>query len=157
MSTKPKISIRKGKITDMAAVHKLVIELAIYEHAEDAVTTTVKDYESAFSESIFETLIAETENQVIGMMLFYMTYSTWKGKMIYLEDFVVTEEYRRFGVGQLLFDAFIKESRRKEAALVKWQVIDWNEPALNFYRKNKAIVEKEWWNCKIFLTPSPPS
>ncbi len=156
MSIKPKISIRKGRIADMEAVHKLVIELAVYENAGDAVSTTVKDYENAFAEGIFEVLVAEQEEKVIGIMLYYMTYSTWKGKMIYLEDFVVKEEYRRFGVGQMLFDAFIAESRKKEAALVKWQVLDWNESALGFYRKNKAIIEKEWWNCKIFL-PKPLS
>jgi GNAT superfamily N-acetyltransferase len=156
MFIKPEIAIRKGKITDMVAVHNLVIELAVYENAGDAVSTSVKDYEDAFTEGIFEVLVAEQQEEVIGMMLYYMTYSTWKGKMIYLEDFVVREDYRRFGVGQLLFDAFITESRKKEAALVKWQVLDWNEPALAFYRKNKAIIEKEWFNCKVFLTSPPP-
>lgn len=151
MPTKPTISIRKGIISDMAAVHKLVIELAVYEKAGDAVSTSVKDYEDALAEGLFEVLVAEEEGEVIGMMLYYMTYSTWKGKMIYLEDFVVQQDYRRFGVGQLLFDAFIAESRKKGAALVKWQVLDWNEPALGFYRKNKAVIEKEWWNCKVFL------
>lgn len=135
----------------MTAVHKLVVELAVYEKEADAVSTTVSDYENSFNEGLFDVLIAEMNNEVIGMMLYYMTYSTWKGKMIYLEDFVVQEAYRRYGAGQQLFDAFMAEAKQKEAALVKWQVLDWNEPALSFYRKNKAIIESNWWNCKIFL------
>ncbi len=85
------------------------------------------------------------------MTLFYMAYSSWKGKMLYLDDFVVTEESRRYGAGQLLFDSFIEEGRSRGCRLVKWQVLDWNEPALNFYRKNEAIIETGWWNGKIFL------
>ncbi|MFK7810631.1 MAG: N-acetyltransferase family protein [Saprospiraceae bacterium] len=146
------ITVRKGVLSDMTAVYDLVIELAIYEREEDAVHTTIKDYESAFNEGIFEVLVAEHNNIVIGMMLYYMTYSTWKGKMIYLEDFVVQEKFRRYGIGQILFDEFVKAAKDKEAALIKWQVLDWNEPALAFYRKNKAIIEKNWWNCKVFLT-----
>jgi len=152
MSEKAALNIRKGTKEDMAAVYKLVVELAVYEKAGDAVTTTVAYYEKSFEEGLFEVLVAEQKGVVIGMMLYYTTYSTWKGKMIYLEDFVVQQEYRRLGAGQLLFNAFMAEARRKKAALVKWQVIDWNEPALAFYRKNEAIIEKEWWNCKIFLT-----
>ena len=81
-----------------------------------------------------------------------MTYSTWKGRMFYLEDFVVLEAYRRLGLGQMLFDAFLQEAKDQQCRLVKWQVLDWNEPALRFYRKNNAVIEKEWWNGKIFLT-----
>ena len=157
MPLKSKITIRKGSVQDMKAVHDLVVELAIYEQAGQEVTTKVKDYEKDFKDNIFEVLVAEYEEQVIGMALYYMTYSTWKGRMIYLEDFVVRNEYRRFGVGQLLFDAFLAEAQQLEAKLVKWQVLDWNEPAIAFYRKNKATIEQDWWNCKIFLSPFPPS
>ena len=85
------------------------------------------------------------------MVFYYLTYSTWKGRMLYLEDFVVLPDYRRFGIGQLLFDALLEVARNKRCKLVKWQVLDWNQPALNFYRKYDAIIEKEWWNGKIFL------
>jgi len=85
------------------------------------------------------------------MALYYMTYSTWKGRMLYLEDFVVQEAFRKAGIGQQLFDGFLQEANNKGCKLVKWQVLDWNVPAIKFYEKNKAIIEKEWWNGKILF------
>lgn len=151
MKIKEKIVVRKGVITDMAAVHQLVVELAIYENEPDAVTTTPEYYEQSFREGCFEVIVAEYEQEVIGMMLYYMTFSTWKGRMVYLEDFVVQNQFRRYGVGQQLFNAFMAASLEKDAKLVKWQVLDWNKPAIDFYKKNKATIEQNWWNCKIFL------
>ena len=115
---------------------------------------TLDDYESDFEAGWFEAQVAEANQQIIGVVLYYNTYSTWKGKMVYLEDFVVQKAYRKKGVGQLLFDAFLTAARQKGARLVKWQVLDWNEPALQFYYKNKATVEQNWWTCKLFLEPS---
>ncbi len=146
-----KINIRKAEKKDLNAIYDLVYELALYEKEPEALTASRQDYENDFSEGLFEALVAEEEGEVLGMMLFYNTYSTWKGKMLYLEDFVVKESCRGRGIGQLLFDTFMDTAREKNARIVKWQVIDWNEPALKFYEKNKAIVEKNWWNCKIFL------
>lgn len=146
------IKIRYATLLDMPVIHNLVRDLAIYENAESALTATIEDYKRDFEESIFEVQVAEREGVIVGMILYYMTYSTWKGKMLYLEDFVVKEEYRRFGVGQLLFDAYLNTAKEKKCRIVKWQVLDWNKPALEFYKKNKAIIEKEWWNGKIFLT-----
>jgi GNAT superfamily N-acetyltransferase len=80
-----------------------------------------------------------------------MTYSTWKGRMLYLEDFVVKERSRRQGIGQLLFDAFLAEAKARGCRLAKWQVLDWNTPAVNFYEKQSAIIEQEWWNGKILF------
>jgi len=85
------------------------------------------------------------------MTLYYMTFSTWKGKMLYLEDFVIKKGFRRLGIGQLLFDAFLETAREKGCKLTKWQVLDWNETALKFYEKNNAIIEKDWWNGKIIF------
>lgn len=147
-----KITTRKATAADLPAIYNLVKELAIYENEPDAVTATFEDYQRDFSDGIFQAIVGEHEGTVIGMTLFYLTYSTWKGRMMYLEDFVIQEAYRRHGVGQILFDAFIEESKKQGTKLVKWQVLDWNEPALNFYRKNGAIIEKEWWNGKMFLT-----
>lgn len=146
-----KISIRPATKSDMPRIHQLVLELAKYENEPQAVTVRISDYEEAFEKGAFEVLLATDNEQIVGMAFYYDTYSTWKGKMVYLEDFVVTKSYRRSGCGQLLFDAFIDAAREKKAKLVKWQVLDWNEPALNFYKKNQAIIEKEWWNGKIFL------
>ena len=145
------IIIRKAKLKDLADVYALVKELAIYEKGEQELTASIEDYQNDFKSNFFEVLVAEKENEILGISLYYKTYSTWKGRMLYLEDFVVKENYRSKGIGQLLFDAFLEEARLLDCKMVKWQVLDWNEPALNFYKKNRAIIEKNWWNGKIFL------
>jgi GNAT superfamily N-acetyltransferase len=149
----PDITVRKAIPSDLPAIHGLVRELAIYEKAEEEFVATLEDYERDFEEGIFEALVAETGGKVVGMALFYMAYSTWKGRMMFLEDFVVKESSRRYGVGQRLFDAFLEEARRRECRMVKWQVLDWNKPAIRFYEKNSAVIEKGWWNGKIFFNP----
>ena len=146
-----KITIRKADQADLPAILDLVKELAVYEKAADQVTATLEDYENAFSENIFESQVAELDGKVVGMTLYYMSYSTWRGKMLFLEDFVIFKKYRNLGIGQLLFDAFLEEARSKKVAMVKWQVLDWNEPAIKFYEKNKAIIDKGWWNVKMFF------
>lgn len=147
----PEIVIRPGAEADIPEVHRLVYELAVYEKEPEAVFTTPEEYLQDFRAGLFKTLVATVDGKVAGMMLYFMMYSSWKGKMLYLDDFVVNENYRRLGLGQKLFDAFVEEGRKQGCRLVKWQVLDWNEPALNFYRKNNAIVETNWWNAKIFL------
>jgi GNAT superfamily N-acetyltransferase len=147
-----KITVRKATIEDMKSVHALVYELAVYEKAPEAHTATVEDYENDFKNGVFESHVAvDMDGEIIGMILYYMAYSTWKGRMLYLEDFVVTEPNRQFGVGQMLFDTYLEVAREKKCRLVKWQVLDWNEPAIKFYKKNNAIIEDEWYNGKIFL------
>lgn len=145
------ITIRTGEASDLHHAHRLVRELAIYEHSEEAFTATLDTYHQDFKAGVFEFLVAETNDHVVGMCLYYLTFSTWKGKMLYLEDFVVEEAFRRNGVGQLLWDQLKNVARDKECQLIKWQVLDWNEPAISFYEKNDAIIEKEWWNGKLFL------
>jgi GNAT superfamily N-acetyltransferase len=151
------IQIRPATIADMPTVHALVRELAIYENAPEQHTATISDYEKDFSDGIFEvqfavdTDVTEGTETIVGMIFYHFAYSTWRGRMMYLEDFVVTESYRQYGVGQLLFDRFLAISVEKGCVMTKWQVLDWNTPAVKFYEKNKAIIEKEWWNGKIFL------
>ena len=145
------ILVRPAVASDMPAIHALVYELAVYEKAPEAVVTTPEVYLKDFQNGRFESIVAEVAGTVAGMVLFYPAYSTWKGNMLYLEDFVVSEPYRGLGIGQLLYDAFVEEGRKRGCSLVKWQVLDWNTPALRFYEKNDAIVEKDWWNCKVFL------
>lgn len=145
------IHIRRGNANDLSAIHDLVRELAIYEKEEAELTASLEDYQRDFAANIFECLVAEEGGKVIGMCLYYLTYSTWKGRMLYLEDFVVSEAYRRTGLGQLLFDKLQERARELECRLLKWQVLDWNEPAVRFYEKNGAIIEKGWWNGKLFL------
>lgn len=155
---KNNIVIRLASEADMPAIHALVHELAVYERAPEAHTATIEDYLRDFKGGIFESHVAVNideslgkQGEIVGMIFYYMAYSTWKGRMLYLEDFVVTENYRQYGVGQMLFETFLEIAREKECRLVKWQVLDWNEPAIKFYRKNEAIIENDWYNGKIFL------
>ncbi len=151
LSMQPAIHIRPATEADIPAIHALVYELAVYEKEPEAVFTTPEEYLEDFRKGLFECKVAEVEGQVVGMTLFFMAYSSWKGKMLYLDDFVVNEAYRGFGVGQKLYDDFIQEGRQRGCRLVKWQVLDWNEPAIRFYKRNEAIIETGWWNVKKFL------
>lgn len=144
-------TIRTMVEKDLPAAYELVEELAIYEKEPDAVTATLEDYKALFAQAKFQGLVAVQNDQVVGIMIFYDTFSTWKGKMLYLEDFVVRERFRGQGIGQLLYDAFEAYARSNSYVLVKWQVLDWNTPAVKFYQKNQATIEKEWWNVKKYL------
>lgn len=146
-----KYIIRPAERQDLSAIYQFVKQLAIYEREPEAVTATFADYERDFDAGIFEALVAEADGEIVGMALYFMAYSTWKGRMIYLEDFIVKQEIRKEGIGQLLFEELKKVAKAKQAVLLKWQVLDWNEPALKFYEKNNAIIETEWLNGKLFL------
>ncbi len=146
-----KISVRKAVRADLQAVLDLVIELAIYEKEPDAVTATLADYQLGFDENRIQILVAEDNGRIIGIALYYLTFSTWKGKMMYLEDFVVNEAYRRTGVGELIWHELKEDCKRQNCILLKWQVLDWNDPAVKFYEKHNATIEKEWWNGKIYF------
>ena len=149
---KEDIKIRRAQIEDMAGILELVKELARYEKAADQVKTTVQDYEKNFLSGVFDANVAVMNGEIVGMVLYYVCWSTWRGRMMYLDDFVVKENLRQKGVGQMLFDELFIEAKRRGCKLVKWQVLDWNEPALKFYKKNGAEIEKEWWNGKKFLS-----
>jgi GNAT superfamily N-acetyltransferase len=146
------MQIRTATASDMPAVHALVYELAVYEREPEAVKTTPEEYLRDFLDGRFECMVAEENGIVVGMVLFFEAYSTWKGRMLYLDDFVVNEAWRGKGVGQLLFNRFVEEGKRRNCRLVKWQVLDWNEPAVNFYEKNNCVIEKGWWNVKAVLS-----
>jgi GNAT superfamily N-acetyltransferase len=143
------IEIRKANRSDLQSILDLVIELAVYEKEPEAVTSTIDDYYAAFDSGLIICRVATLGDKVIGMTLSYDYYSTWKGKGFYLEDFYVQPEYRKHGVGKMLFDQFLDDARNRGAKITKWQVLDWNEPAIKFYEKNHAIIETNWWNCKL--------
>lgn len=147
------VSIRKAVKDDMVSVLELIKELAAYEHALEQVENTVEQLqEDGFGDqAVFECFVAEDANQIIGFALFYTSYSTWKGKCLYLEDLLVTNTYRRKGVGKLLFDKVLQTAKERGAGRFEWQVLDWNEPAINFYKKYNADLDPEWINGKIFL------
>jgi GNAT superfamily N-acetyltransferase len=144
------IHIRKATARDMEAVHALVRELAEFEREPAAVITTPEIYRRDFEAGVFDVLVAEDgAGEVVGMVLYFTAYSTWKGKMVYLDDFVVKQALRGRGIGRMLFEALLEETEKKGVALLKWQVLDWNEPAQEFYKKYGAEIEKNWWNGKI--------
>ena len=145
------INVRPGEEVDLPAIYELVRELAIFEKEEAAFTIGIDEYRDQFRKDLFQVLVAQSAEEIVGMALFYPTFSTWKGKMMYLEDFVVATKHRRKGVGQLLFDAFIETSKQQQCKLVKWQVLDWNQSAIDFYIKQDAIIEQEWYNGKILF------
>ncbi|MBP7273778.1 MAG: GNAT family N-acetyltransferase [Saprospiraceae bacterium] len=143
--------IRQAERGDLPAIFELVKALAFYEREPESVTATIENYYDDFDAGIFAALVAEMDNEVVGMALYHFAYSTWRGRMMYLEDFYVLENKRRFGIGQQLFDVFLKVAKEQKCVLTKWQVLDWNTPAQQFYEKNNAILEKNWWNGKLFL------
>jgi GNAT superfamily N-acetyltransferase len=146
------INIRQATKTDLSEVRELVVELAIYEKEPNAVEASLNDYVKSFEEGILKIIIATNDHEeCIGMCLGYITFSTWKGKMLYLEDFVVKEKYRGTGVGVKLFEAYKKYAVDLNCNLMKWQVLDWNSPAINFYKKQGAIIETNWWSVRLFL------
>lgn len=146
------IKIRYATETDMLSIYNLIMELAIYENAAEEVKINEAQLLDDFRAKIFQAQVAvNAEGEVVGTVIYYMTFSTWKGKMLYLEDFVVKENVRRQGIGKLLFDAVIAEAKKQDCNLMKWQVLDWNEPAISFYKSYDAIIEKEWFNGKIIF------
>ena len=147
------INIREARPTDMNAVHALITELAIYEKAEDQMVNTVNQLiEDGFGKKpLFDCIVAEIDKNVVGFALFYTSYSTWKGACLYLEDFLVTEKLRGQGVGKLLFDKVYQIAKTRKVGRFEWQVLDWNEPAINFYKKYNAILDPEWLNGKIIM------
>jgi GNAT superfamily N-acetyltransferase len=145
------ITIRKAVRTDCARMMELIHELAVYEKAPDEVTVSLAHFEeSGFGANpVWWAFVAEVQGVVIGMALYYVRYSTWKGQRMYLEDILVTEPMRGQKIGSLLFDALIIEAKEKGFNGMNWQVLDWNEPAINFYKKYKANFDPEWVNCSI--------
>jgi GNAT superfamily N-acetyltransferase len=145
------IKIRKAVRKDCVRMMELIQELATYEKAPDEVTVSLKHFEkSGFGANpVWWAFVAEAQGVVIGMALYYVRYSTWKGQRMYLEDILVTEDMRGQKIGSLLFDALIVEAKEKGFNGINWQVLDWNEPAINFYKKYNANFDPEWVNCSI--------
>jgi GNAT superfamily N-acetyltransferase len=145
------IVIRRAVREDCARILELIHELAVYEKAPEEVTVGLAHFEeSGFgNQPVWWAFVAETQGQVQGFALYYIRYSTWKGQRMYLEDLLVTEEMRGKGIGKLLFEELIKEAKVKQFTGIVWQVLEWNEAAINFYRKLNASFDAEWVNCSI--------
>jgi ribosomal protein S18 acetylase RimI-like enzyme len=165
------IQIRKAVKEDCTRMMELIQELAVYEKEPDAVTVSFDHFiESGFGQNpVWHAFVAEIPSksississprgrdrggrrgEVVGFALYYIRYSTWKGQRLYLEDLLVTEKMRGKGIGKALFDTLIEESKAKKYSGMAWQVLDWNEPAINFYKKYpKVVIDKGWLNCMI--------
>lgn len=145
------IKIRTGVKSDLPRVLELIKELAEFEKAPHEVINTVEMMEKdGFGDnSIYGFFVAENNDEIVGLSLYYWRYSTWKGKRLYLEDIIVTESQRGKGIGKLLFDRTMQYTLDSNCTGMMWQVLDWNEPAINFYKKYGSKLDAEWINCNL--------
>ena len=151
------INIRKGEKVDCVRMMELVRELALYEKAPNEVTVDLNHFiESGFGPNpVWWAYVAEITNEdnsklIVGFALYYIRYSTWKGQRMYLEDIIVTENMRGNGIGKKLLDQLIVECKERQFKGITWQVLDWNEPAINFYKKfNGVQFDGAWVNCSL--------
>jgi GNAT superfamily N-acetyltransferase len=146
------IIIRAASQGDEIAIHRLICHLADFERAPLEVTNTVHDLRvHLFEEEVCHAIVCELENKVVGFALYYFSYSTWKGKCLYLEDFYVEPELRGLGYGSLLFDAVVSIAQKKGVKRMDWQVLEWNIGAVKFYESKNAILDGEWINGRLFF------
>jgi len=145
-------AIRGAQKGDEMAIMQLIKALALYEKAPEQVSNTAEELgKHLFEERICDALVVEIDERIVGFALFYTNYSTWKGKCLYLEDFFVLPDFRRDGIGSQLFDAVVQIAHERGVRRMDWQVLEWNEPALNFYRKQNAVLDSEWINGRLFF------
>jgi GNAT superfamily N-acetyltransferase len=146
-----KLLIRKGIKSDLPRVLELIKELAEYEKApQEVINTVALMEEDGFGPNpIYGFFVAENENGIVGISLYYWRYSTWKGKRLYLEDIIVTERERGQGIGKELFDGTMQHALDENCSGMMWQVLDWNEPAINFYKKYNTKMDNGWINCSL--------
>lgn len=140
------MKIRKGQKEDMEGVLELIKELAVFEKEPDAVLITVDDLicDGFGDKPLFEVFVAEKENEIAGIALYYYRYSTWKGKTIHLEDLVIRESMRGTGLGYALYSEIIKQGQKDKVRRIEWNVLDWNTPAIDFYEKSGAKILDDW-------------
>lgn len=144
------ILIREAKPKDISAVLRLIRELADFEREPKAVVNTESElHQHIFKDKICNAIVADDNNEIIGFALYYNSYSTWKGKCLYLEDLYVQEARRKHGIGALLFEKIISIAKYQKVRRLEWLVLDWNQPAIQFYKKYEANLDNSWLNGKI--------
>jgi GNAT superfamily N-acetyltransferase len=145
------VHVRSGVKKDLPQVFELIKELAAYERAPEEVTNSVaKMEEDGFGElPAYRFFVAERNDLIIGISLYYFRYSTWKGRRLFLEDIIVTAAERRKGVGRALFENTMKKALEERCSGMMWQVLNWNDPAMKFYEQYGNRVDSEWVNCSL--------
>ncbi|HMR19566.1 MAG TPA: GNAT family N-acetyltransferase [Sphingobacterium sp.] len=143
--------IRPAVPTDCAAMMDLVRELAFYEKAPEEVTVTMEEFvDAGFGKHpAWGAFVAESNANIVGMALYYIRYSTWKGRRLYLEDLIVTEAFRGQGIGRRLLDRTIDYAKTNNYSGMMWQVLDWKTPAIHFYEKYQATFDNGWINVNL--------
>lgn len=151
MKGKTEIIIRKAEPNDLIQVYELIQELAVFEKEPDEPSNPLKKFieEGTCKHPRFHVILAEDDGKVAGIALYYYGYSTWKGTMIYLDDLVVREAYRKKGIGKKLMDELIAIAREEKINQLRWHVLDWNENAINFYKKYPVTFDNTWITVKI--------
>ena len=158
-----RIKVRKALKKDVPSILALIRELADFEKAPAEVKVTLKELErDGFGkDKIYDCFVAECTdagpssarnrngNKIAGIALYYVKYSTWKGKCIYLDDIIVTEKMRGLGIGKALFNALVSVAKKMKVRKLEWQVLNWNKPAISFYKKYSTVFDDEWVNCKL--------
>ncbi len=145
------VKIRVGDKNDLPNILNLIKELAEYEKASAEVEVTIAEMENwGFGPNkLFDFFVAEKNGEIVGLALYYYKYSTWKGKCLFLEDIIVTEKMRGSGIGKLLFNKVVEVAKKEKVRRLEWQVLEWNTPAINFYKKYNATLDPEWLNGKL--------
>ncbi|MEQ9187255.1 MAG: GNAT family N-acetyltransferase [Cryomorphaceae bacterium] len=149
----PSLIIRKGTPEDVPVLLRLIKELALYEKApEEVIVTEQQLFADGFGpHPYYHLIVAELNSEIIGIAVYYFAYSTWKGKYLYLEDFVIAESHRANGYGKQLFDAVVKVAKEEKVKRMGWQVLDWNQPAIEFYKRYGADLSDEWLNGRLYF------
>ena len=145
-------NIRKAETKDIPSILGLIKELAVFERQPNAVILSEGELEQAlFGENPWVFVyVAEMENKVVGMALYYYGFSTWKGRSLHLEDLIVHENYRKLGIGRALMNQVIQIAKIEKVERMSWEVLDWNEPAVKFYESLGTEFYKDWWLCRLF-------
>lgn len=145
------VNLRFAQLDDCPRLLELINELALYEKAPQEVDVSLSEFEDAGfgANPVWKAFVAEVNHEIVGLALYYTRYSTWKGRRIYLEDLIVTEQMRGKGIGKLLFDRVVQETKALNFSGMAWQVLDWNQPAINFYKKYEAGMEAGWLNASL--------
>jgi len=143
--------IREAEKADCPRLLELIAELALFEKAPEEVTVTLSEFEDAGfgKQPVWKGFTAEVDGFIVGFALYYVRYSTWKGRRMYLEDLIITEAYRSRGIGMMLIKTLVKEALEKGFSGMLWQVLDWNEPAIGFYKKLNASFDGAWINVSL--------